>query len=362
MVDDQNQNGSDRTIGRDAPIGRVSDGDSIETTDGSSPVDDLIINTLSGNGSPFEEERLRRWRESDPGNEDRYQEMARVWALTEPEPVTTPSAPPPVEVILAAAGSGHDGPDLSFPQRRRKPTWAMIGLLAASVAAVGLGIGTVLSGPEPAAEYAATSLEALTLTLADGSFVRLAPEATLQEWEVPGGREVSLEGKAFFAVARDEDRPFSVRTGAGTVRVLGTRFQIIANEAHTETAVVEGLVEVTNDHGSVDVPAGAISVVTPEDTPSMEEVEDILARLDWPGGVMVYQATPLEQVVEEVSRFYGRELRVSDPDLARRRVTAWFQGEPFEAVAESLCLVTEAVCEEDGSNMVMGMGGGSESR
>ena len=362
MADDRKRNSPKPGIGSSDLPKRVPGEDTNETADGRTPVDDLIIRVLSGSASPFEEERLRRWRESSSGNEDHYQEVAQVWSLTAPEPLPSISEPPDVEAILEAAGPDQGGGPLRIPQRRWKPTWRVMGLLAASVAAVGLGIGTFFTGPEPLAEYVAASSEALTVTLADGSYARLAPQTTLQEWEVEGGREVSVEGKAFFAVARDEARPFKVRTGAGTVRVLGTRFQVITDQVGVETVVVEGRVEVANEHGSVEVPAGAVSMMARDQAPSMEPVTDVLARLDWPGGMLVYHATPLEQVAEEVSRFYGRELRVSNSDLARRRVTAWFQGEPFEAVAESLCLVTEAVCEAAGTDMVMGLGGGSDTR
>jgi transmembrane sensor len=362
MVDDRRQQGSEPRIGSDDSPRRVPGEEGNEPAEGRIPVDDLIIKVLARAASPFEEERLRRWRASEAGNEHRYREIAQVWELTAPEPGPSASNPPAVDTILAAADREQGAETLALPRRGRRPPWRALGLLAASVAAVSLGIGTILGGPDPLAEYAATASDPVTVTLADGSFVRLAPEATLQEWEAPGGREVSVEGRAFFAVARDETRPFTVRTAAGTVRVLGTRFQVLTEGDRLEAAVVEGLVQVANEHGSVEVPAGAVSTMTPDTGPSLTQVDYVLAMLDWPGGVLVFQATPLEQVVEEVGRHYGREIRIVDLDLPQRRVTAWFQGEPFEAVAESLCLVTEAVCRTEGAHMVMGTDGGGQSR
>jgi transmembrane sensor len=174
---------------------------------------------------------------------------------------------------------------------------------------------------------------------------------------VDGLREVSLEGKAFFAVARDESRPFVVRAGAGEIRVLGTRFQVNSVSDEVETVVVEGLVSVTSDGGSAEVPAGSMATIGRGGAPEVRKVDDVLALLDWPEGTLLFQATPLFQVVQEVSRYYGRDLVVADPDISQRRVTAWFQGEPFEVVSESLCLVTEAVCRTSGETVTMGSGG-----
>jgi transmembrane sensor len=169
-----------------------------------------------------------------------------------------------------------------------------------------------------------------------------------------------LEGKGFFAVSRDESRPFVVRTDVGQIEVLGTRFQVRSEEEYVETVVVEGLVKVTNGQGSVQVPAGSLSRMDDGEEPLIRAVDDVYAFLDWPQGTLVFHATPLNQVVEEVARHYGREIHLEGPELSLRRVTAWFQGEGFEAVAESLCMVTEAVCQTEEGTLTMAPRGSGE--
>ncbi len=214
------------------------------------------------------------------------------------------------------------------------------------------------AGPEPLAVYEASQDGSRTVTLDDGSFVRLAEGSTLREWEAEGQREFSLDGRAFFAVARDEARPFVVRAGAGEVRVLGTRFQVATDGDGVETVVVEGLVRVSNQEGSVEIPAGSRARMGTGVAPVAEEVDDVFALMSWPEGILVFQATPLSQVAVEVSRHFGRTIRINGSSLSSRRVTAWFEGESFEAVAESLCVVTEAACQSEGGGVTMGMGGG----
>jgi len=341
-------------------------------------MDDLIIQVLNGSASPFEEERMRRWRDEAPENEDYFQEMSKVWALTKPEPIVVTSGPPDVEVILQAAGDSldlapssgveQDEPTntLPFEKKRnhsvkRRSPWLRWGLLAASVAAVALGIRAFgPGGIDPLATYQVAAGQTGTYTLGDGSFVRLADGARLQEWAVEGRREVSLDGKAFFAVARNESRPFVVRTAVGEIRVLGTRFQLKAEPESVETLVVEGLVRVSSEDGAVEVPAGYVARMVPGSGPTSESVPDVYGLLDWPGGTLIYQGTPLSQVIQEVSRQYGRAIEITDSELGSRQVTASFYNEPFDAVTESLCLVTEAICTRSdlGLTMRLDAGGG----
>lgn len=364
-------------IGRNGEDERVPDEETSKSTHERSTVDDLIFQVLGDTASPFEVGRLKRWREAAPENEEYFQEMAQVWSLTAPEPFVPASGPPPVEDILAAplmafpmgsepvSTNGELDSDGSLGISKRRITaakrgvqWLRWGLMAASLAAVGFGLQFLGSDlPSPSAIHQAPQDQSLTVTLEDGSFARLAAGSSLREWDVDGAREVSLEGKAFFAVARDESRPFFVRAAAGEITVLGTRFQVISTGDEMQTLVVEGLVRVAGEGGSVEVPAGAMATISGDAAPDVQEVEDVLALLDWPEGALLFQATPLSQVVQEVSRYYGRDLVAADPDISRRRVTAWFQGEPFEVVSESLCLVTEAACRTSGETVTMGSGG-----
>ena len=73
-------------------------------------------------------------------------------------------------------------------------------------------------------------------------------------------------------------------------------------------------------------------------------VEDAYALLDWPGGVLIFQATPLLQVTEEVGAQFDVVIELTDPALTRRTVTAWFENETLEEVIDSICLLVQAEC------------------
>lgn len=68
------------------------------------------------------------------------------------------------------------------------------------------------------------------MVLADGTRVMLNAETRLRFPEAfgDGERRVFLEGEAYFEVAKERERPFWVDFREGTVRVLGTQFNVKA--------------------------------------------------------------------------------------------------------------------------------------
>ena len=61
-------------------------------------------------------------------------------------------------------------------------------------------------------------------------------------------RSVKLSGEALFDVAPDRKHPFIVQTFASDIRVLGTKFNVLADAERGEftTTLIEGQVQVTN--------------------------------------------------------------------------------------------------------------------
>jgi len=322
-------------------------------------MEEIILRYLSGQASPFEEERLKKWRAADPANEAQFESLAQVWVLSEPPP---PGTSDPAEVLeLAeavmveaearrAAGAGGS-PVTVRPAQPRRLTRAVLpwgALLAASLAAISLGIRSHGDGEEQAPTPqtpVSIALTAQTLRLDDGSFVRLAPGSQLQASLGRDRRIVHLEGRAFFAVAPDRDRPFLVQVGSGQVSVLGTRFEVSEAGGNLRTVVVEGLVAVATTEGEVEVPAGSVGHARPGSPPVAERVPDVLSLLDWPGGLLVFHDTPVRDVAREVERHFRTPILVDPLTGGNPRVSASFEGdESFEEILETLCSVTGSEC------------------
>jgi len=92
--------------------------------------------------------------------------------------------------------------------------------------------------------------EQKNIQLPDGSTVRLNASTTLS-YTKENPRKLTLEGEAFFEVAKDKIRPFTVTTqDAITVKALGTSFNVKSykNSPVLETKLITGKVEVASDN------------------------------------------------------------------------------------------------------------------
>lgn len=92
----------------------------------------------------------------------------------------------------------------------------------------------------------------LVTTLEDGSVVFLAKETSIRypEHFVSDKREVSLQGDAFFDVAKNRERPFWIDTEQVKIEVLGTAFSVKSVEdAPFRLSVQRGTVRVTLKKG-----------------------------------------------------------------------------------------------------------------
>jgi len=217
--------------------------------------------------------------------------------------------------------------------------------MAAAAGAVGLGVHLWNRGPAPSKVLEAAGSGSETFVLDDGSFVRLASGSRLIRKKTDEERRYELEGRGLFAVARDEERAFVVETDGAETRVLGTRFEVREVAGDTlQVAVLEGRVEVRNSFGHAELAAGELSLASPEQPPTRTRADDILGLLDWPEGTLLFQSTPLAQVAAEVARRYGTEVIVEGQALRSTRISAWYGGEPFRDVVESLCAATNATC------------------
>ena len=93
----------------------------------------------------------------------------------------------------------------------------------------------------------------LVTTLEDGSVVFLAKETSIRypEHFVSDKREVSLQGDAFFDVAKNRERPFWIDTEQVKIEVLGTAFSVKSVEdAPFRLSVQRGTVKVTLKKGN----------------------------------------------------------------------------------------------------------------
>jgi hypothetical protein len=120
------------------------------------------------------------------------------------------------------------------------------------------------------------------------------------------GREVRLNGEAYFEVAGYKDKPFKVMVGNMQVNVLGTHFNVMAyeDEKAISTTLLEGAVKVTS--------GGASHLLKPGQEGRLDRSSDAFSLMEvnadeavaWKNGVFQFGGASIETVMREIVRWY----------------------------------------------------------
>lgn len=180
------------------------------------------------------------------------------------------------------------------------------------------------------------------VTLSDGTSVWLNAGSRMSyPTGFSGGeRRVKLTGEAFFDVVPDQTCPFIVETGDGAVRVLGTRFNVKAydDQPGSVTTLLMGSVEVFSGGRACVLVPGDQAEIGPGGQISLRKVDAELYA-SWVEGILYFNRTPLDQVLQTLGRAYEVKARFADDDLREITYTGRLDcNNPIESILELLSL------------------------
>jgi len=222
------------------------------------------------------------------------------------------------------------------PERRWQP-WT----LAASLAAlIGVGTSSLWHDPVPVAVTAySTPVGAHeTIALSDGSKLELNTATQVRTAISTGAREIWLDrGEAYFEVARRDGQPFIVHAGVRKVTVLGTKFSVRRDGDKVSVAVVEGRVRVDDARNpaavrSAIINGGDLAIARgPSALIAVRAEEKVAEALAWRDGMLNFSDTTLADAAAEFSRYGGRPILVTDPQVAAIRIDGAFRADNVDA-------------------------------
>lgn len=180
------------------------------------------------------------------------------------------------------------------------------------------------------------------IILSDGSKVYLNSGTKLRypvSFIAGQTRDVFLDGEAYFEVAKDKARPFTVITDQLNTRVYGTEFNVSSykNENNTSTVLVEGSVGVyksNNADGShpVMIEPGERALFGQEDI----VVEDVQVEkyIAWKDGKLFFVNDRFDVIVRELERHFNVSIDNQNELLEAKRFTGTFDVESLDQVLE----------------------------
>lgn len=207
--------------------------------------DELLFKYFSNEASVEEVAQIEQWLDEDPARQSEFDSAhylfnAMVLHSDEMAKMTVPGA-------------------LEKTSKKSKIRRIVFRYAAAAAAVVIAGLSGVLVERESNLNKITAQVnvievpagQRMSITLNDGTHVQLNGNSRIEYPVVfsRNDRTVKLSGEAFFEVTHDEKHPFIVETFASKVEVLGTTFNVYADEAADNfmATLVNGKVKVTTN-------------------------------------------------------------------------------------------------------------------
>ena len=185
-----------------------------------------------------------------------------------------------------------------------------------------------------------------TNPLPDGTEVTLNSNSTLTYPAEFVGRErrLSLQGEAYFSVTKDAEHPFIVSTSnTAAIKVYGTKFNVEAypDEPTITATLQEGSIamlyknKMQKDCEQKIVPGEKIIYSDFSKTVNVEKAEVDVA-MSWTSGKLIFRNTPIEQVLNTLSRRYDVEFKVKNRKVYSNAFTGTLEKQRLDRILEIL--------------------------
>ncbi len=319
----------------------------------------LIYKELKDELSDSERGELDNFLRQNPENKTLRDDIHLSWMLSQKAPALDENAIDVERDLKELKSKLHQSnlrigkgkpPDVSW--RRRL-------LVAASIAIPLIVAGIFLIqnlASESSSTYVATDVIKV-IDLKDGSKVWLNKNSSLELDSKfnKEKREVKLRGEAYFQVARDESKTFTVSVDDVEVMVLGTSFGVKENQVSSDHPDYELTVNVVS--GKVKVNAGNQSVeLEKSEKASYKKSDGELSKQDvlnqnelaWKTGSYVYKNEPLESIVNQLEDLFAVNIEVETTALRQCGISVVVNSNDFQTILKRVAdAVNGKVQEED---------------
>ncbi|MFB0875060.1 MULTISPECIES: FecR domain-containing protein [unclassified Sphingobium] len=250
------------------------------------------------------------WLDADPAHRLAYDSVALIDAEIDAHRDM-------ISASLPANDMDEDQPSIG-PRRR---WWIGGGIVAAAAVAILFAPRMATVATEPMVAYSTGPAQTRMIDLKDGSHILLDRNSRLALADGVSPRVEMQGGAAYFDVRHDPSRAFLVHAGGYEVRDIGTKFDIVMTSHQLGVAVSEGkLMVAPKDGAGTPVKAGQRIDVAPRTGEAKVSRIDAVSVGAWRNGQLVYQATPLSLVANDLTRYVGRPVMV-DPAIGDLRVS-----------------------------------------
>ena len=315
-----------------------------------------VVRLHSDQRTQADQDAFRDWLDADPAHLEAFSANAAIWDS------------------MGAWGDNREAREVL----RFQPMWSGFGrrVLQWSVAGAGLAAAAaavfVFGGLRLAQRYETVPGELRTISLSDGSTLLMNTDSRVSTRFTQGERRVIVErGQAYFRVAKDKTRPFRVFVGSDEVRAVGTAFDVRRLGDHAEVVLEEGRLAIYRSvsptepllkrrmAGQASRPAlymtAGQALDLPDNASPIVQAANVPQSSAWRYGRVALDDTRLEDAAEDLNRYGGPQIVLSDPRLADIRISGVFHtGRPYDVVSDVVRAFPVKVLKDDGKQIVLG--------
>lgn len=278
----------------------------------------LLAKYLTDTLSPEEMEKVEGWRVLSIENEDIFSKLVKLrvsWKFTQY------NTPEHIEKAL-------NGLNVKIDSRRRFQIfrsvmrYAAVVLLLVSFSYVGWDY---LKPDNYVTITVKQSEDVKKIKLADGSTAWLKSGSSLKipETFTADNRKLSLQGEAFFDVAKNAQSPLYISTNYVNIKVLGTAFNVKTDEEHqnVETVLARGKVALLDKQWKavLDMSPGEKVTYNNRKNEYATEVVDVNICTAWRLNQFVFENVTLREIVNQLSVKFNVNINLESSKLAQRK-------------------------------------------
>ena len=181
-----------------------------------------------------------------------------------------------------------------------------------------------------------------TIILPDESIITLNTSSSIKyKKKFLINREIFLKGEAFFNVQKNE-KPFTIITDYGIIKVLGTSFNVRSRADGFEIGVNEGIVEVSNKKSSFLIKQDQM-IITKNEIINKNQIitKPYKDYPDWLNNKLYFNNTSILEVCGELERTFKIKIKFLTPSAKKLKVTGIIETKNITTVLSSLSLLTK---------------------
>ncbi len=171
-----------------------------------------------------------------------------------------------------------------------------------------------------------------------------------------GGRNVKLEGEAYFSVSKDKDHPFRLETSEVEIKVLGTQFNVKAypEEKCVSTTLVEGSLQISSQSQEMFIKPEEKMVFNKETKKmTLIELTDTSPEIDWKKGRLIFRNESLEELEPKLERWFDVDIVFADELVKHRRFTGTLERESILEVISYFEFSKYVTCKIQGNKIII---------